>query len=434
MTPLSRRQVLRGAGGLAVAGTVAIAGCSSSCPDSGHPTPDVIRSIDADPVGAFGTTPTGTWPSYHGDAGNTGYVDANPPFDDVALRWQADLSLPSVDDDDRSASPPVVGDRHVYVADADRVHALEARTGEMVWQSPSIEPTVRDTFDEYRPTTAPPTIGPEGSVYVGTVDGLVALSAVDGSVQWRSTAVTAASSPTVNHGAVYAAGTSGVIALDADNGRTRWTSSVPTGETIDPPAVGADIVVESGSRKASGIDPRTGDRRWQVDQAESHPVVDDDTCYVGTDGALVAAAVNSGEERWRFSRGDYRAMRSPVVTPETIYLVEHPPEAGSATFALNREENSPKPRWCSDVGSGVVTAATDDRAFVLLPIGEGPTSQTGIASFTADLGAVPWALRGGRIGQGEILPPAVLDDAIVATTRTGTVLALGDRPATNGGA
>jgi outer membrane protein assembly factor BamB len=69
------------------------------------------------------------WTTYHHDAQRSGYDAQSPPADSPALAWQSqDLGAPIW------GQPLVLGER-VYVATTgDRVYALEAATGRIVWQ------------------------------------------------------------------------------------------------------------------------------------------------------------------------------------------------------------------------------------------------------------------------------------------------------------
>lgn len=423
MPSIQRRTLLKTVGGGFVAGSVALAGCSSSCPDSDQPTPEETLDTGTAPAGPFDSMPGSAWPSLHADAGNTGFTDVTPPGDGSTVRWRTELDLPDADGATLSASSPVVSDGRVFVADAARVHARSLRSGEELWQSTQIDPTGRENYGVAAETAAP--TAADGSVYVGTDSGVFAFRADDGTERWHADQLAGAAAPAVVDGVVYAAGDAQVVALDATDGAELWTRSVDWEPTIDPPAVGAGVVVLPTSSGAVALDAATGEPRWRTeDRADTHAVLADGVCLYGNDEGLHAIDVDSGERRWSFDRGDYRALQSPVVTSDTIYVVEQPGEAGAATFALDYTPGEkPSPRWCSAVGEGAVTAATADRAFALISVGEGPDARRGIAAFTADLGQVPWALVARSSPRGWLTPPAVLDGALVATTRGGTLVA-----------
>lgn len=427
--PSSRRHLLKLlAGTVAVGGFVGLAGCSSSCPDTGRPTPDETVAIVDEPQGPFETVPAGDWTGFAGDVGNTGYA-ASPIAEDIpSVRWRVDLELPETDSGGLSASAPTVGSELVVVADERRVHARSLRTGESRWTSAPVSPTLDDAYREYRANTVAPALGPNGDVYVGATDGLVALDGDDGSVRWKVDGIKDVGTPAVVDETVFALGGNELVAATL-GGDVRWRRAVRDGAPPTSPAVGGGRVVYPTYSGVSAVEMDDGRDAWNRELwAESPAVIDGSTCIVGTDDGLHAIDVASGESLWSFSRGNHRALVSPVVTPETIYVVEQPGEAGAATFALDREDGKPTPRWCSDIGSGGLTAATDDLALAILPLATGPDAAQSIVAFTADLGAAPWAIEGGSHPAEWVTPPALVDGAIVVTTRGGTVVAFGGAP------
>lgn len=423
---LDRRRFLRvAAASLGVGGLGTIAGCSSSCPDSGRPEPDTILSISDDPAGPFPSAPAGSWPTSHGNAGRTGYTTASFPDEDIAVRWRTDLSLPNTDRGGLSASAPAVGNGMVVVADSQRVHALSLRTGEVRWRSDPIGATFLDSLYEHEANTPVPAIAPDGTVFVGTTDGVVALDGADGSVRWRIEDMTDVTSPAIVGNTVFAQGADTLVGLRHD-GTEWWRRSIGRGDPPVPPAVDSTSLVVVTDEGLAGFDPANGDDRWRSDRrVETHPVVASGTCYAGNYDGLHALDAASGDLQWTFTRGDFHAQLSPVIAPDTIYTVEQPGEAGAASFALDRTDGEPEARWCSSIGSGAITAATDDVALGSLTIWEGPAAAQGIVAFSESLGASRWAVEGGSRPRDWITPPAVVDGAMILTTRGGTTVAVG---------
>ncbi|MGM0371005.1 MAG: PQQ-binding-like beta-propeller repeat protein [Halobacteriota archaeon] len=421
---LGRRGFLKAAAGVTSAvGLTALAGCASSCPDSDPPDPAEQVSIDAEPVGPFSDPPEGRWPAVRGDSANTGFSTGPLPSAHLELRWRADLDIPTEDGVGVVASAPVVGDEQVYVADSTRVHARSLRTGEPRWESEPFPVTEIPSYS-HRAKTIAPRLGPDGRVFVGTEDGLVVLDAADGTVRWRDDAMQAVAPPAVTEAGVYVQGAQSVRALELD-GTPRWDRAVEAdGEQYQPAATSRAVL----SRLADGIearDPETGERLWHRSiRPESAPVLDGGTCIVGTTDGLVGLAARSGTEQFRYTRGDYLALQSPVVTPETIYAVEQPPEAGAAAFALSRSADGLKPRWCSAIGDGAMAAATSEHALTSTSVGTGPEAGRGIVAFTADSGAVPWAVVGGGRSDTWTNPPAILDGVLIVSTRGGRIVAV----------
>jgi outer membrane protein assembly factor BamB len=107
------------------------------------------------------------WPTYRHDAARSGTASTSVPAD-LAPAWKKKIG-------GRLSSPVIAGGR-VFVAevDAHAVHALDAVSGERLWQ-----------FDAGGRVDSPPTVF-EGRVLFGSSDGYVyALRAADGELAWR---------------------------------------------------------------------------------------------------------------------------------------------------------------------------------------------------------------------------------------------------------
>lgn len=411
MPSITRRTFL---GTLAVGATVGVAGCSSSCPDSDAPEPSVV--VDAgDAGGAFETLPDGSWSAPRFDAGNTGHAPVRPPTDAPTLRWRTTVPAPGVDGTAATASSPAVADGQVYVTTAAGAFALSLRDGAERWRYETTPATTGPTVG-YDDELAPPVVDGD-RVYLSTTDGVVALHADDGTVAWEATDAAATGVPTVADHAVVVPTAAGLAALDARDGSRRWTADVDA--TL--PAV-ADGTVVAGDEETVALDAATGEQEWSASaRAEFYPVVADGVVFLGTYSQLVGVALDDGTERWAVDRGGGRTFSAPIVTPETVYTVERPTEAPDATFALDRiDDGAPEPRWCSYVGDGAVTAATDGHAFALQSGSTGPGAPR-LVAFTERFGEATW----GYAAVDRPVPPAILDGGVVSVTHRGTVVALG---------
>lgn len=416
MPSVSRRRLLAAITTGSLAG---LAGCSSSCPDEGRPDPETVVEAGSPPAGPFESSPAGTWSAPRFDGANTGYAaGASSPPDTVGIRWRTRLETPDGETVTGMSAPTAAAGK-AYLATAAGITALDLRDGEVLWEVDDITPATMGRTFGYGDEVVPPIVGPSGTVYVGTRDALVALNPADGTEKWRhETLVTGA--PAFFDESVFVATEDGFLAVTAAEGMELWTAPVGEGTTLPALTAGTIVVVDERTR---ALDVTTGDQRWETDLTpEYYPVIGDDIVYLGDFDGLHAVGIGDGATEWTFERGDGRGMSAPVVTPETIYVVEEPGEAGEATFALDRDGTPPSPRWCSDVGDGAVTAATDDRVFGLQSPG-GPSSepQLGLVAFTERFGEATWGLAGG----GGVLPPAILDGAAVVARRDGLVFGLG---------
>ncbi|WP_434531909.1 PQQ-binding-like beta-propeller repeat protein [Haloarcula sp. NS06] len=390
-------------------GTVAsVAGCSSTCPDDGTPDPSHTVEPGFDNPG-FKTVPDGSWPSPRFDAANTGYAPVQMKTTTPSVRWHADISTMSGDSKITGASAVVVADGTVVLTTATGVVALSLRDGTEQWRrdlTPVTVPSVVDIVDE----PAPPVIA-NSRVFLATADGIAAFEVADGTVAWRNTDTAGAGVPTVTDDALFVPTTDGVARFAIDDGRRQWTADADGARL----AMVDDTVVVAGEEIVA-IDAATGAVQWRrSDRPGGYPVLSDGTVYVSnTYGDLLGRSLTDGTEQWRLD--NRRSLEFPVVTPESVYAIERPGEAASATFAFDRVDNGPpEPRWCSEINlGGAVTAAADDAVFTFQP-------DDGLTAFTTRFGEAVWQYP----AEYQAVSLAVLDGGIVGVSPDGTVVALG---------
>jgi len=207
-------------------------------------------------------------------------------------------------------STPAVRDGLVYVGggQSETVYALDSDTGEPVWSTETAG-IVRDA-----PTVV------DGTVYVPSKHGrLYALAADNGREQWTADLSVIAdesipadaepvtripyrsdwivpTSVAATSETVYATINTAIIALDSD-GEHLW--SQPGGSEHPPVRAGDSLLVSS--ENAVCLDPENGEKLWEfpverrvftdttADGVGCHPVVTDDTMFVGANGGYVYA-------------------------------------------------------------------------------------------------------------------------------------------------
>lgn len=221
------------------------------------------------------------WLEFRAGPANTGALPAAPGVDPAAE------DCTRIYEGDVDGEPAIV-DGTLYVAEkpsGGRVLALDAVDGTVQWTSDDIG------------APATPAVG-YGCVFVvtygETYDGgrLLALDAGDGTVEWDLTGpdsnfASPPSIPTVAYETVFVVDRERVHAVDVADGSIRWDREVD--ETFyastRPPAVsdGRLYVVTAGPLYA--FDPRTGETLWQTDETEEHETF-------GTDGNPLRATAD----------------------------------------------------------------------------------------------------------------------------------------------
>ena len=204
---------------------------------------DPFSSLDP-PVSTIGAEPRpGEWAMFRRDPAHTG-SDASvgvASAPDVAWSFRGDAPI---------RSSPTVADGYVYIGTGDhRVVALDAESGEMVWE---------------RAVTGPvdwPVAVAGDLVFVGLRDARVlALDRDTGGVRWEfRTSGPIHGSPTVKRGELYIGSDDfGIYALDAMTGEERWVYRTG-GRVASSAAVNEDVIaVASEDKYLYVLDRSTG--------------------------------------------------------------------------------------------------------------------------------------------------------------------------------
>jgi outer membrane protein assembly factor BamB len=228
---------------------------------------------------------------------------------------------------------PVVADDRVIVVAADRVVALDAASGDLVW-------------DAIRSAGPAGTAAVAGGLVIHASGreadaGIVGRDLADGVPRWRvSTGSTVTAGITVAGSRVYV-GTSGgtVLAVEARTGKVAWRSEV-SGSVAAAPAVAEGLVVAVAQEETVGattveaLDADSGKERWRFSPPPATPggtgaAVGDGVVFVGLGDAQVHALdLDTGVERW--------AARTPATVLGTAVFftaVQTPAISGDPVIA-----------------------------------------------------------------------------------------------------
>jgi len=233
MTEPTRRDWLRALGAASTAGAAGLAGCSAF--DAGGPTGDDTPGNGGPGNGTDdGGSDGGDRPTEASDDGvktqfrqglrNTGYIDATIP-ESVETAWEVPAN--SGDHSASKGSPIEAPNGAIVLADdTGRVQSI-APDGSVNWAT--------SISDDDRGSHGTPAIA-DGSLYVGTYDGVVSAVALDdGEILWQTDAGdAAAASPTYLDGKLYVAiiehatPSGSVVKMDAESGEIEWRDERPT--------------------------------------------------------------------------------------------------------------------------------------------------------------------------------------------------------------
>ena len=218
---------------------------------------------------AYGTTETDDtiqaaaddWPTYRHDAARSGRASTRVA-PELLLGWQRKVG--------GRLTAPVVAQGRVYLASTDThtLHALDAATGEEVWQA---------TFDG--PIDSPPTIY-QGLVLCGCRDGSVyALRADDGTRAWR-----------------FVAGPEERRIVSRGRLESVWpvNGSVLVEKDVAWFAAGKSSYLDGGIR-LYGLDPHTGEKKFEKVLSSRAPDGSEILDEEGVDGCLSGILSSNGQ-------------------------------------------------------------------------------------------------------------------------------------------
>ncbi|MEE8535810.1 MAG: PQQ-binding-like beta-propeller repeat protein [Kiloniellales bacterium] len=221
--------------------------------------------------------------------------------------WRADLEPEDEDDGYFGGGIAYDGGRIFVSTGFARAFALDAKTGDILWQQrvPA-------------PVRAAPAVA-EGRVFVITLDNqTIALSASDGRQLWRhsgiqeTTTLIGGASPAVSGSTLVVPYSSGeIVGLLAENGRLLWGDNLASVNRFDPLGDVAHIrgtpVIDRGmvyaishSGRMVAIDLRRGERAWErpIGGVEMPWVAGEYIFVLTNDAQLLCITRKEGRIRW----------------------------------------------------------------------------------------------------------------------------------------
>lgn len=209
----------------------------------------------------------------------------------------------------------ISGDTLIVASGYGLVRALDANTGELIWNR---------TFDN--PMTGSPTVK-DGRIFVTSNNNEVfTLSLETGAIEWTDQAISETArvlgspSPAAVEDIVVVPYSSGeVIAYLASNGRRLWEDALsrpgrftPISSINDiaarPVLSGGLVIAANQSGVTAAIDGRSGNRVWAqaVGSTQAPAVVGQYVFIAGTDAVLAALNLNTGQVYWATQMQEYR--------------------------------------------------------------------------------------------------------------------------------
>lgn len=254
-------------------------------------------------------------------------------------------------------SSPAVVDGVVYVGGhANRMHAINQETGELLWK-----------FDVGGWVRATPSIV-DGVVYLGADDNkFYALDAKTGAKKWEFDLGEGGeqSSPAIADGVVYfGAFDNHVYALDAKTGDQIWKFDAGASMLSSPALDASSLYIGTYAGKLFSINRKTGEENWVFKENDkpifSSPVVNRELVTFGSyDQHVYGLNVTDGSVRWK-TKTNGEIFSSPTMVGETIYIGSN----DKHLYALDATEGAQI--WKADLNGAVFSspAATDQTIYV----------------------------------------------------------------------
>lgn len=365
MTPPSRRDVVAGAGSLALG--------------------SLVTAVRGSAQAAAGETMFVKSGNISGPTGSIRALDAKTGIQ----YWE------------RATGPvratPIVVDGTLYTSDFE-VIARSAATGASLWRRRVPGSPVR---------TSPTVVG--DSVYLAD-QSVTVLDRSDGSIRWSDDYGTGAlASPSVVDGSIYLRDNRGtVLAVDAADGTEEWRYSLPNSQRIASTVGGDTVFVTSSGGEMVALDSRTGTERWHRRPGTgplTPPVLIDPLVIVGSaDGAIYAIDGVTGDRVWLFSTG------APVRGPLTV-AGDHAYATSLNGFFFKLHVQEGVGEWDTEVISegsvAIIPTAVEATGHVVLTYQRINEPVTVFESYGIDDGVQRW-LR--TIGTPAGVPPTFVTD------------------------
>jgi outer membrane protein assembly factor BamB len=222
---------------------------------------------------------------------------------------------------DRLDNPVAIGqDGTIYIVGNQTLYALNP-TGAITWQ-----------YEMGSYSLSCPAIGADGTIYVGTVDGVLYAISPGGAFKWSYAAGNDRSSPAVGpDGTIYIGAQSGYLYAVNPNGSFKW--SKPTGIADSSPAIGADGTIYVGGGPYLYAFKPDGTQKWRYlagnvsgGMVYSSPAIGPDgTIYVGCYNIYfytsdLCAVDPAGNEKWKYATGGTFYSSPAIGADGTIYV------------------------------------------------------------------------------------------------------------------
>jgi outer membrane protein assembly factor BamB len=215
---------------------------------------------------------------------------------DGKVRWTRPLDV---------SRPPIVDQGVLFAVGPDRLHALDAGSGDVRWES---------ALD--RPVTTGPVVTPQLVVIALASNEVIALQRVDGQTAWRVAldGIDGTVSVATDASSVYVVAGDRIRALALADGTMRWQQQL-AGRLTPAVAAGEQVFVGSTDNFFYALQSSSGRVVWHMragGDLVGGAVSGDLVFYTSLDNVVRAMNRGNGSQRWRKSTA-MRPSMPPIV-------------------------------------------------------------------------------------------------------------------------
>jgi outer membrane protein assembly factor BamB len=311
---------------------------------------------------------------------------------DGSKKWEYEHPIPqtslfgSSSAPDKMHAPAALGDGLVYFgSDGGYLLALDVTTGTEKWQYlPAQTPTFIPFIKEQpAPVYAGPAVTGKLVIFAGTADKIYAVDATTGKLIWEFNAGSRvwATPLVVNDTAYISTLKHKLVALDVATGKERWSFDQAKGALAGKPVFDNGVVyVGSFDNHLYAVDASSGEERWAFDASNwvwEGPVVVSGTLYLGDLGGNVYAldAATQGLVWAQPFQAGGPVRATPLYADGTLYVGT----ANGALYALDPATG--KERWPQPFkvpnAQFLTTPVLQDGVLLVAPLGT-PTQLYGL--------------------------------------------------------
>ena len=221
-----------------------------------------------------------------------GHVEALS-LTDGARRWSVDEQVPRLTL--RGTSPPVLaGDRIVAGFDNGRMVAIDARNGDVLWDTIVNAPSGRTELERLADIDSPPRVSGDDIFVVG-FQGRVAMLALDSGQIWWARDASSYRGFAMDDTMIYLTNSdSVVIAMRKTDGAVQWEQSAMRRRGLTAPAIDGDaLIVGDFEGYLHWLDKSTGEivarRKAGGERITNAAVTDESRAYIQTDDGKLYA-------------------------------------------------------------------------------------------------------------------------------------------------